>query len=162
MYTSSVTARRIATSVVGSSSRLLKYHFAGSSVPSGLAVLEQADVPRHHLLLRVVGHAQRIVPDCEMADGQLLTGLHQRLFFLLEALAGESEEHEHDADVHDVAAVAALRTADEADERGHDVGTGRLTPHLGAADELLDDCPEHHGRQARSTGRSSRRARPRA
>ena len=51
--------------------------------------------------------------------------LQQRLLFLLEPLAGKAEEHQHDADVDDVAAVAALRAADQADHRGEEVGAGR-------------------------------------
>ena len=92
-------------------------------------------------------HPQRIVPDGEVADGQLLPRLHQRLLFLLETLTGKAEEDQHDADVHDVAAVAALGSADKADERRDDVGARRRAPDAGAADELLRDRRQHEGTQ---------------
>ena len=41
--------------------------------------------------------------------------------------------------MNDVAAVPALVAADETDERRDDVGAGRAAPHVGAADELLND-----------------------
>ena len=47
----------------------------------------------------------------------LLSGLQLHLFVLLEALAGEAEEDQHDAEVHDVAAVAALVAATRPIER---------------------------------------------
>ena len=83
-----------------------------------------------HLLLRVARHPQRIVADGERADRCLLPDLEQHLLFLLEALPGEPEEHQHDADVDDVAAVAAPRAADEPDHRRQDVGAGRLLAHV--------------------------------
>ena len=110
-----------------------------------LPALEHADVTGDHLLLIVGGDAQRVVADREAADGHLLANLQQRLLLALEALAGEAEEHQDDADVNDVAAVAPLRAADEADERGEDVGARRLPPDLRAADELLRDRRRDEG-----------------
>ncbi len=75
-----------------------------------------------------------------MADGRLLARLEQHLLFLLEAVAGEAEEDQHDADVDDVAAVAALVASDQADERRDEVGAGRVLSDARAAPELLEDA----------------------
>src|SRR5262245_51258494 len=86
------------------------------------------------------------MPNREASDGHLLALLEQRLFFLLEALASEAQEHQHDPNVDDVATVAPFRAGDEADERGHDVSAGRAAAHLRAAHELLTD--RHHDERA--------------
>ncbi len=51
--------RRMATSVVGSSSCFRKNHLAGYMRPIDLAVLEHGEVAGDHLLLPVVGHLHR-------------------------------------------------------------------------------------------------------
>jgi hypothetical protein len=65
-----------------------------------------------------------VVADVKPPTSRLPGLERQVLFVLLVALPGEAEEHQHDAEVDDVAAVAAALAADEADQRGDDVGAG--------------------------------------
>ena len=145
------TTRRIATSVVGMSSCFRKNQRAGYIFADFLAVLGDGDVRRDHLLLAVVGDPQRVEPRGEVADLHRLPRLQQQLLRLLEALAGEAEEHQDDADVDDVAAVAPLVAPHQADERGEDIGAGGLLPHPRAAPELLARWCRPRSRTARST-----------
>ena len=81
----------------------------GTSCRSPCRPSKHGQVPRDHLLLAVVGDLhRRRGARVKWPDLRLLPGLQQHLLFLLEALAREAEEHQHDAEVDDVAAVAAL------------------------------------------------------
>ena len=74
-----------------------------------------------HLLLIVVvtvSASCRIVKPPSVVCAEL----HQDLLVLLEALAGKPEEHQHDAHVDDVAAVAARVRPTRPIIGGHDVG----------------------------------------
>ena len=67
------------------------------------------DVGRDHLLLRVLGDVQRVEEDPVRPRDRGLSWLQADLFLQLavEPFAGEAEEDQHDAEVHDVAGVAA-------------------------------------------------------
>src|SRR4029079_17288563 len=81
----------------------------------------------------------RVVPHREPGDGVLLARVQLHVLLLLVALAGEAEEHQDDAEMDDVAAVAALLARDETDERGEVVGARGALAHARAADEFLQD-----------------------
>src|SRR5688572_7115383 len=116
-------------------------------LPDLFPVAEHGRVRRDHLLLTVVGDADVIEADGERADLRLLAGLEQHLLVLLEAFAGEPQEHQDNADVDDIAAVAALVARHETDERGEHVGAGSVLADPGAAPELLADCPDYEPAQ---------------
>ena len=105
------------------------------------AVLEHGEVRRDHLLLPVVGHLHRVVPHGVVRRrSTCCPGLSSTCSSCLKPVAGKAEEDQHDADVDDVAAVAALVAADQADERREDVGARALLAHARAAPELLHDA----------------------
>jgi hypothetical protein len=112
-------------------------------LPHFRVALEHRQVPGHHLLLAIVGHAHRVVADGVAAHGRLVARPDEQLLLHLEALAREAEEHQDDAQVDDVAAVAPLRASHEADQGREVVGAGALLPYPGAAHELLHDRGGH-------------------
>src|SRR6185295_18408458 len=95
-------------------------------------------------------------------DFNLLAGLEPDLFFARELIAREAEEDQHDAEVHDVPAVAPARSCEESDERGEDVDAGRVATDERGANELLRnaDADERTQREAQ-TGRPERHAKHR-
>ena len=109
------------------------------------SILEQRQVRRHHLLLAIVGDLQGVVANRVMADRGLLARCQPDRLLDLERLARKAEEDQHDADVDDVPAVAPLVAADEADERGQEIGAGRPASHVRSAPEFLDNRSSHEG-----------------
>ena len=117
------------------------------------AALEDADVRDDRLLLSVLDHLHLIVAHGVGADGHLLAERQHLRDVTLVGVAGKPEEDQHDADVDDVATVAAFVPGDEADERREQVGTGILTPHVRAPPEFLCDRPRHKRAQSEARQR---------
>ena len=116
-----------------------------------LAVLEHGDERRDHLLLAIVVQLDAVIAKRVAADRHLLPRLEQDLLVALVRIPREAQEDQHDAHVHDVAAIPPFVAADEPDERREEIRPGVLAPNLRAAPELLSDRPGHEGAQ-RKTG----------
>jgi hypothetical protein len=98
---------------------------------------EDGHFGRHHLLAAIVGDPDAVVPNPVVANLHLLAGLHQQRLVLLQPFPGKAHEHQDDANMNQVAAVAALVAANQADERREEIGTARLLAHACALPELL-------------------------
>ncbi len=107
----------------------------------------------NHLFLAVLGDPQVVHSHRVVAERRLLTGFQQDRGRLLVALTRESEEHQHDADMNDVAAISTPRASDEADRRGKQVGAGAFAANDRSAPELLPDRAEHEARQHKADAR---------
>src|SRR5438046_1359621 len=111
----------------------------------------------------VVADLPAVVLDPVLADFRVLADLEVHLRVELPRVAGEAEEDQHDADVHDVAAVAPFVAADQTDERRQHVGAGVLAADHRAAPEFLtdraDDQTAEREAQARRPERNSERHR---
>ena len=92
-------------------------NFAGLIAADGLAVPHHVDVGEDHPLLLVDLHARADVGERVVLDLGRLARLQAGLLVDAPRAAGEAEEHQRDADVDDVAAVAAARLGDEVEER---------------------------------------------
>ena len=81
-------------------------------------IVEEGHVGEDHSLVGVGFHSRLIVADGMRADGHRLSRPERA--FLLDVVggAGESDEHEHHADVNDVASVASSSFGNQAQQRG--------------------------------------------
>ena len=99
------------------------------------------------------------------ADGDGVAEAHLLLVGLVEGAAGDADEHDDDAEVDDVSAVAAGVAADEQDDGGgEEVLAGLGADDAGAAEELGrdggDDAgAEGEGNQREDAWRACRRRR---
>ena len=100
---------------------------------------QRGDLAGDHLLLAVFLVRQPFEAEGVLADLGLVPGSSVDLALFLVRVAGEADEHEHDADVHDVAAVAPLAARHQADQRREGVELGVRLAHARAAIELLRD-----------------------
>ena len=124
-----------------------------------LAALEDRDVRRHHLLLAVVVHLDAVVAKRVACRRSLLRPASARpARRSCRRCPAKPEADQHDAEVDDVAAVAPLVAADQADERREEIRAGVLPADVRAAPELLHDRAADDTRTARSTGRTPRSA----
>ena len=67
---------------------------------------------------------ESLVGQVVRADLHLRAGRHLHLLILIESRAGDADEDQHDAEVHDVAAVAARVAHGQLRHRGKQIGAG--------------------------------------
>ena len=107
------------------------------------AVFQHTHVRCNHLLLRVGILTQTIVPHRVVPDLMRISRPEQHLRVKLLTCPGETQKHQYDADVNNVATIPPTRTTDEAHQGSKQVGAGDFTSHGCAAHKLLTDSPNH-------------------
>src|SRR5437870_7613257 len=108
------------------------------------AVAGDREVGDYRVALWLVDVAERDELHRVPADGERVAGSERPLRFGRARLARRDRERdEHDAEMHDVATVAAPVAAEQAHERGHAALVVQGPPRAHAARELLDDRRRH-------------------
>ena len=119
-------------------------------LPHGRAVFEHSHVGCNHLLLRVGILTQAIVPHRVVSDLMRISRPEQHLRVKLVTCPGETQKHQYDADVNNVATIPPTRTTDETHQGGKQVRAGDFTPHDCTPNKLLTDSPNHECTQCKT------------